>query len=134
MRNLKQIGDSMDEVLKVTIDCEEKHIDKKIPMLDVQVWRSEDKRRVYHMFYEKPIASNLVMSAKTAIPLKNKIATLSQEVVQRMVNTGRNVDIVERIKILNKFMEKTRKKWVQRKRKKGNSKFRTKEILQKSQG
>ena len=72
MRNLKQIGDSMDEVLKVTIDCEEKHIDKKIPMLDVQVWRSEDKRRVYHMFYEKPIASNLVMSAKTAIPLKKQ--------------------------------------------------------------
>ena len=77
-------------------------------MLDVKVWKNEEDNTVMHMFYEKEIASQQVMNAQAALPIKNKISTLSQEVVRRMVNTGRDIDTKIRIDILNKFMIKLR--------------------------
>ena len=91
--------------MKFTIDMEENHQDGKIPMLDVCCWR-EGKNQFRHSFYEKIVASNLVVMAKSAISQGSKISSLSQEVVRRLRNTGRNIHIMEKIKILKKFMIK----------------------------
>ena len=61
---------------------------------------------IMHSYYEKPITSNKVIMEKTAHPLKQKITTLSQEVVRRMRNTSRKVVLQERLEILQKFIQK----------------------------
>ena len=109
MRNIKEMANSICEELKVTVDEEDNHEEKMIPMLDVQVWRTNDKMRIKHMFYEKPIASQKVMGERTAIPMKNKITILGQEVYRRLRNTGRNVETKIRIQIVDKFVEKLRR-------------------------
>merc|ERR1712237_244060 len=64
------------------------------------------KQVVMHSYYEKPVTSKLVMMSKTAHPQKQKMTTLSQEVVRRMRNTSRKVVTSERIEKLQKYHKK----------------------------
>ena len=105
MQVIKDMGESCNNWIKLTVDTEEKHENYKIPMLDVEVWRV-GKCEIRHQFYEKKVASNRVIGAKSAMPENTKIATLSQEIVRRMQNTGRDVDEQNRVKILDDFMIK----------------------------
>ena len=57
-------------------------------------------------YYEKNVASDKVMGAKTAMSDTSKMATLCQETIQGMSNTGRDIKIEERIKIMKKYMTK----------------------------
>ena len=105
---VRKVGESCSQWLKMTVDTEDEHENGKVPMLDVEVWW-EGKNNIKHQFYEKDIASNRVIMAKSAMSKTTKIASLSQEVVRRMANTGRNVREQNRVDILNKFMEKMRR-------------------------
>ena len=79
---------------EVASDCPE----EKLPMLDFKVWKEEEKGEkdekktiIKHEFYEKPMASKLVMMNKSALPHRMKVTSLSQEVVRRLKNTARSV-------------------------------------------
>ena len=102
MELIKDIANSINPLLKVTSDTIENNDNMTIPMLDVQAWRTCNNTEICHKFYEKSVASRKVMGKKTALPIKTKIATLSQEVARRMTNTGRDVSIETRIEILDK--------------------------------
>ena len=96
----------------VATDCPE----EKLPMLDFKVWKEEEtgengekKTIIKHEFYEKPMASKLVMMNKSALPHRMKVTTLSQEVVRRLKNTARSVGESKRRNILSNMMVKMRR-------------------------
>ena len=57
-------------------------------------------------FYEKPMASKLVIMENSALPHRMKITTLCQEIVRRMRNTCRAVSSAGRGEILSVYMRK----------------------------
>ena len=81
---------------------------------DFQVWTEEEdtdqesgtKTRLMFEFYEKPMASKLVIMENSALPHRMKITTLSQEIVRRMRNTCRAVSSKRRGEILSVYMKK----------------------------
>ena len=52
--------------MKFTIDTEENHSNKKVPMLDFCVWK-EGENRIKHEFYEKEVSSKYVTMQRSAI-------------------------------------------------------------------
>ena len=106
MEVIRNMGESCNDWLKLTVDSKDNHKGMKVPMLDVEAWTIKDNTEVQHQFYEKEVASNRVMGAKSAISQTSKIATLSQEVIRRMQNTGRDVPEENRVIIMNNFMIK----------------------------
>ena len=103
MAIIRDMGEASSTWMKFTIDGEDDHKDRRVPMLDICCWRTGPKT-IIHGFYEKPMTSNLVILAKSATPQNGKMATLSQEIIRRMRNTSRRAPLEERIKYLNKFM------------------------------
>ena len=69
-------------------------------MLDFCTWKEETKmsngktkRRIKHGFYQKPMASKMVMMKNSTQPMRLKIVTLTQELIRRMKNTGRSTSL-----------------------------------------
>ena len=53
MNVVKDIANSIDSMITMTIDVPSKHQDGKVPMLDVKTWIN-DNNEVFYEFYEKP--------------------------------------------------------------------------------
>ena len=51
-------------------------------------------------FYEKPMATNLMVQADSALSRDVKISSLAEEVTRRLRNTSLEVDITRRLAIL----------------------------------
>ena len=91
-------------MIEMTVDFASNYEEKKIPMLDLQVWMNESVDQIYYEYYEKQTKSSLVISKNSAMPLNKKIDTLSQGVFRRLHNTKREIDWESKAKILEKFM------------------------------
>ena len=72
----------------------EDFIDMKLPTLDVKIWIVNG--RIELDFYEKPMANNMVLHARTAQSDKNKFASLTQEVVRRLKTCRQRENLLER--------------------------------------
>ena len=59
----------------------------KLPTLDLSIWVREDNMIVY-IFYQKPMASSMVIQKRSAMPENMRMSTLNQEVIRRMLNTS----------------------------------------------
>ena len=118
MREIRKMSNSVLPFVnfkeEVASDCQ----DGKVPMLDFQVWRQEypDKDReggkrteIHYEFFEKPVATKLVLMEKNALPHRMKITTLTQEIIRRMKNTSRTIGKKRRAVILTNFMKKIMK-------------------------
>lgn len=95
---------SMNDVLpflKFTTEIGEDFPNGRLPSLDTEIW-VEGKRKVLFAFYEKPMATNLVVQAKSALSQEVKAATLSEEVVRRLRNTSLELNSTERLEILER--------------------------------
>ena len=105
MALVKDIANSVDDMIKMTIDTPSKHEDNKVPMLDLKVWiEPTDNNNIYYKFYEKPTKNTLVISKTSAMPKSKKFDTLSQEVFRRLHNTKEEIDWTIKVGILEKFM------------------------------
>ena len=109
---LVNMANSISKCLKFTGEIQEYSRKNVVIMLDFQTWSSkvEDPTRptgfrckVSHKLYQKPCASKLVIMYRSAMPIRMKITTLSQETIRRMRNTGRNVGKNERFEILKRL-------------------------------
>ena len=87
--------------LKFTTEIGEDFPNGRLPSLDTEIW-VEGKRKVLFAFYEKPMATNLVVQAKSALSQEVKAATLSEEVVRRLRNTSLELNSTERLEILER--------------------------------
>ena len=91
--------------LKFTLEIGEDFEENKLPTLDLRLW-VVDGRNIMFDFYEKPMASNTVIHAKTAQSLTTKLSTLTQEVVRRLLHTCRDLDYSHRVEALEKLSQK----------------------------
>ena len=116
MREVRKMSNSILPFIQlkeeVASDCKE----GRLPMLDFQVWKEmvekedgEKETLIKYEFYEKPMASKLMIMDRSALPHRIKVTTLSQEVVRRMKNTGRSVGEERRKKILTRMMTKMKR-------------------------
>ena len=59
-----------------------------------------------YMFYSKPMASNMVIQSRSAMPENMKIATLNQEMIRRMINTSEELDTSIRTEVVDNYAKK----------------------------
>ena len=72
--------------LNFTIELGEDFADGKLPSLDTNIWVSRGMTILYE-FFEKSMASNLMVEARSALSKDVKLATLSEEIARRLRNT-----------------------------------------------
>jgi hypothetical protein len=90
--------------LRFTMEIGEDFIDLKLPTLDVKIWVRNGK--IEYDFFEKLMSSNTVLHAKTAQSETTKFASLSQEVVRRLLHTSRSLPPSHRMENLEVFCQK----------------------------
>ena len=77
-----------------------------LPTLDLVLWvRPEDNKTLYS-FYEKPMASNMVIQKTSAMPENMRMSTLNQEMTRRMMNTSELVPMEQRLKVVDEYGQK----------------------------
>ena len=79
--------------------------DGKLPTLDLKLWIREDNKTMF-MFYSKPMASNMVIQRRSAMPENMKISTLNQDVIRRMANTSEDLNDSIRLEVIDDFAQK----------------------------
>ena len=86
-RILKEVGDSICPFIKVSVDCPSNHQDGFGLPTDS---RLEDKNDHYR-FFKKEMSSRMTIMASSALPPNVKRATMTNEVLQRLRNTRRDL-------------------------------------------
>ena len=105
MNVIKDIANSVDPMIKMTVDAPSCHNNNKVPMLGVEVWLEEyDNNKIYFNFYQKPERNRLVTMKSSALPQNQKMNILTQETFRRLYNTKEEIDSDTKTGILNKFM------------------------------
>ena len=88
MEVIKDIAESVDDMVNFTVDYPENHESGKLSILDVQASINKGKQnKVEFEFYEKPTKHNKVILSDSAIPAKQKRTILTQECLRRLRNT-----------------------------------------------
>ena len=108
MELIRCIGDSIHPSIQLEIDCPSRHIDKKMPILDIKVWTEEVNGRNLIMYehYTKEVATKAVINAKSALPTESKRTILTQELLRIMTNCSENLQIETREKHMNNFFKR----------------------------
>ena len=86
--------------MNFTVDLGEDFVDGKLPSLDINIW--VQGMTILYEFFEKTMASNLMVEAGSALSKEVKLATLSEEVARRLRNTSLKPDPAKRLEILEK--------------------------------
>ena len=76
-------------------------MDNKLPSLDTKIW-VVDGWRIMFEFFEKTMATNLMVEAGSALSKEVKLATLSEEVARRLRNTSLKLDCTNKLEILER--------------------------------
>ena len=82
---------------------------KKMPLLNSQVWIEEDLMngpQIRYEHYEKSMASKLEIQKDSAMPEQIKIATLVQGGITRLLNTSVELGKIKQNEILSTYMKK----------------------------
>ena len=76
--------------------------DGRLPTLDLSIWIGENNKVLY-IFFEKPMASTPTIQKKSAMPKNWRMATLNQELVRRMLITSEDLDMKERVVVVDEY-------------------------------
>ena len=107
MEVVREVADSVDEMIKFTVDYPGNHKSGKMPVLDVQAGLNKEKdNKIEFEFYEKPTRNKRVILSDSAIPSKQKRTILTQECLRRLRNTQLDLGKEVQTKHLNQFMLK----------------------------
>ena len=71
LKILKQVGDDIHSCIQLEYECPSMHEDKKLPVLDLKMWiltLDGDKVRLLHEFYQKAVASRMVVHSRSSLP------------------------------------------------------------------
>ena len=125
-RTSREIGKIMNSVFKnitFTAETEEDFGDERLPTLDFSMfiergeakpgddpekieWRKKNKGRLLYSFFEKEMTSKYCIMERSALSENMKTASLSQEVICRMLNVSEEIPQNERNEVLEKFISK----------------------------
>jgi hypothetical protein len=119
---IQQIANSIDPMIKLTVETPCNFIDGKLPVLDVKVnINDKEHNRIDFEFFEKSTKNPRVILADSALSFSKKRTILTQECLRRLRNTKLELGPEVQKKHLNDFMLKLKNSGY-------NQKFRT-EIL-----
>ena len=107
MEIIRDIAETIDPMIKLTIDTPCNHDGRAIPILDLEVnINADEDNRIDYQFYEKPTKNEKVLMANAAMSAKSIRTILTQECMRRLRNT--NLEMGEEIqkKQLDRFMLK----------------------------
>ena len=105
MEILKDVAETINPMIKFTIDTPCNYDDGAIPILDLKVkMNPEENNRIDYQFYEKPSRNEKVIMANAAMSTQSIRTILTQECMRRLRNT--NTDLGEEVqrRHLDKFM------------------------------
>ena len=72
---VREVGDSVDPMIQLTVDYPSNHPNNRVPILDLEVWierRQEGYQQVMWRFYEKPMKNKCVMMRSSSVPEQTK--------------------------------------------------------------
>ena len=92
--------------LNFTSEILEDFEDNKLPSLDTTVWI--EGLTILFEHYGKPMSTNLVVHAKSAISEEVKVSSLAEEVSRRLRNTSTRIPQKRRMEILESLFVKTK--------------------------
>ena len=98
---LKGMLNSICDFLVLTMESAD-DFDGRLPMLDLNIWISKDNT-TYYIFFEKPMASSMVIQRRAARIENMQMARLFQEVIRRMMNTSERLAMADRNVVVDKY-------------------------------
>ena len=102
---VQQIANSVNPMIKLTVETPCNFKDGKMPVLDIKVRINENEmNRIDFEQYEKPTKNPRVILASSALSFKKKRTILTQEGLRRLRNTKRELGPQIQTKYLNLFM------------------------------
>ena len=107
-RTAEALLDSMNEImdfLEFTKEIHEDFPNGKLPTLDTEIY-VVDGKWIRFEFFQKPMASNLVLQSDSALSNTVKIASLKEEVVRRLKHTSVELPHTIRMETLEDLTQK----------------------------
>ena len=110
MEVIRQIANTIDPMIQLTVDMPSSHENQKLPILDIQASVNKMKsNRLEYEFYEKPTKNKYVILFDSAMPAKEKRTILTQECLRRLRNTKIELGTTIQNKYLSEFMLKLKR-------------------------
>ena len=84
MNILKLVGNQVHQSIQLESECPSMHEDKKLPVLDLKIWvnKTGDNNKIMHEYYQKEVASKMVVHSRSSLPWSSKRTVLTQEVLR----------------------------------------------------
>ena len=99
---LQTITKTIEECIQVTFDTQESNSNRKMPVLDLEVW--VDSNEVKHRFYKKPVSSDYTITERSALSNSTKNNTMFMECIRWMQNCSPDTPWSEVSKHLSSYM------------------------------
>ena len=96
-----KMGSSIHVMIQLTSDCPSENQSSKMPVLDLACWISEEDGTLNWTHYRKPMANFNVMMEFSAMPLKVKRTSLTQEVIRILRNCRKELPWEEKAEHLS---------------------------------
>lgn len=106
---IKEISSSISEMIQLTADYPSRHPNKRLPILDVEMWIERDKegyQQVRWSYFEKSMKNQFVIMKNSAFEDSKKRIVNTQEVIRRQRNCHPDLPKKEVAEILTKFSQK----------------------------
>ena len=104
---VQKIANSIDPMIKLTVETPCNFADGKLPVLDVTVnINYKEDNRIDFEFFEKPTKNPRVILANSALSMAKKRTILTQECLRRLRNTKKELGPEVQKTHLNNFMVK----------------------------
>ena len=105
---VKEVADSITEMLKWTADFPSAHSNGRLPILDIETWCSEspDGTLTNYSFYMKPMANPVVIPAASAISSSVKFNTYREEAKRILRNTSCHLPWTHKAELLSGLSER----------------------------
>ena len=102
---LHQTMNDLEKFLNFTIETQEDFQSGWLPTLDTDL-RMTDSNRIEYKYYEKPMSSNVTLQKKTAMEENQKMKTLSNDLIRRLLNTSEYLEDGVRVKVIDDYSQK----------------------------
>ena len=108
MKHIQEIANDIHPSISVTIDFPSNNTNKRIPVLDLEMWIEDtrEKRIIMHTHYMKSISSKHVVNKESALPPRTKTNILTADLVRIMRNISPDCERVERTKHIQQFLNR----------------------------
>ena len=110
MREIRKMGDSINQMIQLEEDFPSKSEDHKMPILDLKVWvrQVDGQCKIFYHYYRKFVSNWLLFPAMSAMSSTVKRTALTQYGLRILRNCKLEIEWEEKAEMLSIFMERMR--------------------------